>query len=177
MTVGTLIGHKSLATGAAALVLASHTLLPAGEVSVTHPTDSEIRQGYLGSVFARLPDHAYSSWMVSLERHGDWYGVSHVEDRGVEMLWLASTQPTDANDPQPVFRVADVLVLPKGYKGDGLVVTGCRGGTQRPAVVALTEPETRKVHRAWTIDLATARLIELFPAADTCSPLHIREVD
>ena len=174
MTVGTLGGQKWFVTGAATLLIASQSLLDAVDSPAKHPTPRETHDGYVGTVFSRLPDHTYSSWMVNMQNHGTPYGVSYVEDRGVEMLWLESTPPPSEEQRQPLFKVVDVLVLPTTYKADGLVVTECRGNSQRRAVVALTEPDTRKEHRAWAIDLATATFIELSPTADTCSPLFIR---
>ena len=174
MTVGTRGGQKWFVTGVAALLIASQSLLYAVDSPAKHPTPRDAKDGYVGTVFSRLPDHTYSSWLVNMRDTGDMYGVSHIEDRGVEMFWLESSPRTSDERTQPLFRVVDVLVLPTSYKADGLVVTECRGNAQNRAVVALTEPDTRKEHRAWAIDLATATFIELSPAADTCSPLFIQ---
>lgn len=164
------------ATGIASLV-ACLRVLAADDGGVKHPTPRELKDGYVGTVFSRLPDRTYTTWMAHLGDAGNWYGVSHVEDRGVEMLWLASTPPTSSDNPQPLFRVLDVVVLPSTSRADGLTVVPCRGGGPEYAVVVLCKGEPRTVVRAWTIDLTTAKFVEIDAATAKWGPLFIREDD
>jgi hypothetical protein len=161
------------ATGAASLLLVPHALLFADDSAVTHTTPSEIREGYVGTSFSRLPDLAYSTWLVDSDPHGHQYGVSHVTDRGIEMLWLETVQLPSTNNQHGLFSVVDVLVLPKNYAADGLVLTMCYGGggTTKPAVAALTNSKTGDARRAWAVDVATGQFCELSPAAGTCTLL------
>ena len=166
-----------IVAGGITSLVACQILFAAGDGSANHPTARELREGYVGTVFSRLPDRTHSSWMVRFPDLNDAYGVSHVEDRGVEMLWLESTLSTGPDNPQPKFKVVDVLALPPKYKTDGLVVMACRGGAPGSAVVGLSEAETRKEIRAWTIDFTTGMFVELVPATGKCAPLFIREVN
>jgi hypothetical protein len=131
----------------------------------------------MGTVFSLFPDRKYTSWMVKVTDLDNWCGVSHVEDLGVEMLWLACTPTTTSEGPDTQFKVSDVLALPSNYRSEGLTVIPCRGGAQGNAVVVLGETETRKVVRAWTVDVTTATFAEIDPAAAKWTPLLIREDD
>ena len=155
--------------GSTALLLAIQSTVIAGDTSHPLPTSDAMRGVYTGATFSRLPDHAYLNWLVPVERVVKFFGLSHVEDRGVEMLWLETAELPATPKELPRFTVADVVVLPTGYRAEGLVVTPCGRMVRSSPVVALADPKTHVVRRAWAIDVDASRFVEYFPAADSCS--------
>jgi hypothetical protein len=102
------------------------------------------------------------------------------ESEGVRVAILESTVPYLPRSLQPIYRICDVLALPK-HSDDEIIVGGstrhglCRcGDSVRREYIALARWDGRSKHllidHVWKIDAATLRFEAVPQAGISCSP-------
>jgi hypothetical protein len=135
--------------------------LCAERTAATTSDAGDLESAFIGTVYSRLPTRYSRSWLVDQDDVDLQYSIDLVGFNKDDMIWLAVTS-THSEHEEPLWRVVDVLRLPRDYESQGLEVVNCRSPhTRDRAVVGLVRTDTREPVRVWDVDFRARRFVEM----------------